>query len=142
MKLAWLAVIFLGGCGGKDSAPGGGSGGSAAVSGPAAAAATTARDDLLAAWTKAGLAVTAFAPTASPVGADCAAGVVAKLDALVCVLPSPEQAKRQAEAGLSWVGDATGAAQAHGALVVVIADRKKADPTGRTINQLFKLAPP
>ncbi len=142
MRLAWLAVILVGGCGGKDSAPGSGSGGgSGAVSGPAAAVAT-ARDELLATWSKAGLAVTAFAPTASPVGADCAAGVVAKLDALVCVLPSSEQAKHQAEAGLAWVGDATGAAQAYGALVVVIADRRKADPTGRTINQLFKLAPP
>ena len=140
--VAVLVAVGLAGCGSKDSGTGAGGGSGAPSSTGSGQGAPTARDQLIATWTKAGLAASGFAPTASPVGTDCAAGAVAKLDVLVCILPSAEQAKHQAEAGLPWIGDATGAAQAHGALVVVIADRKKADPTGRTINQLFKLAPP
>ena len=68
-------------------------------------------------------------------------GTVAKLDVMVCNLASPEDAKRKADAGLGWIGSTTGASQAHGSTVIVAADRHKADPNGKTINQLFKLAP-
>ncbi len=50
-------------------------------------------------------------------------------------------AKAAEEPALAWVGNVTGAAQAHGSALIVIADRKKADPNGKTINRLMKLAP-
>jgi hypothetical protein len=60
---------------------------------------------------------------------------------LICTFPTPTAAKAAEDAGLQWVGDATGMAQAHGVLLIAAADRQKADPNGRTINQLMKLAP-
>jgi hypothetical protein len=65
---------------------------------------------------------------------------VGAIDVLLCVYPSPEEAKAAEEPGLAWVGETTGAAQAHGTVLVGIADRRKSDPSGRTINQLMKLA--
>ena len=61
---------------------------------------------------------------------------------LVCAYATAEEAKAAQDLGLQWVGDTTGAAQAKGALVIAAADRHKADPSGRTINQLMKLATP
>ena len=54
---------------------------------------------------------------------------------------SPADAKAAQDPGLGWIGSVTGASQAHGSALIVIADRKKADPNGRTINRLMKLAP-
>jgi len=51
------------------------------------------------------------------------------------------EAKAAEDAGLTWVGDTTGASQAAGKVLVVVADRRKGDPSGRTINQMMKLAP-
>ena len=57
-------------------------------------------------------------------------------------LPLAEaEAKAAEDAGLVWVGETTGAAQARGTLLIAAADRRKSDPSGRTINQLMKLAP-
>jgi len=56
-------------------------------------------------------------------------------------LPSPAEAKAAEDPALTWIGETTGAAQAHGAALIVLADRKKADPNGRMINKLLKLAP-
>jgi hypothetical protein len=106
--------------------------------GKSAPPAPTSRDALLAAWKQAGLAVSSFAAAQSPIGKDCQAGTVNKLDVLVCSYASPDDAKAAENAGLQWVGDTTGAAQAHGALVIAVADRHKADPTGKTINQILK----
>ena len=99
------------------------------------------RDGVIAAWTGAKLAPATLAPATVAFAKDCQSGTVGTLDILLCNFASPAEAKAAADAGLGWIGAATGASQAHGAALVVIADRKKADPSGRTINQLMKLAP-
>jgi len=72
---------------------------------------------------------------------DCQSGTIENLDLLLCSFVSPADAKAAEDQGLTWVGASTGAAQAHGAVLIVLADRRKADPSGRTINRLLKLAP-
>jgi hypothetical protein len=120
---AWL-VLALVACGGSKSAP----------SGPGARAAA------IDAWKQAGLDVSAFAPATASAGKDCAAGTVAKLDVLVCNYGSVDDAIHAADLGLQWVGDTTGSSQARGTLVIAVADRHKADPHGKTMNQIFNLA--
>ena len=102
---------------------------------------SAARDAVIEAWRKGGLDVGAFQPTTTPVGKDCATGTVSRLDVLVCAFGSDGDAKQAADLGLQWVGDTTGSSQARGAVVIAVADRHKADPHGKTIDQLFKLAP-
>lgn len=105
-------------------------------------AGATPRDNLLAAWKTAGLAPSPFAAaTGSPVGKDCATGTVNGIDVLVCNFASEADAKAATDAGLKWVGDTTGISQAKGTLLIAAADRKKADPSGTTINKLVKTAP-
>ncbi|HEY1816640.1 MAG TPA: hypothetical protein VGG74_30040 [Kofleriaceae bacterium] len=106
--------------------------------GKASPPAPTSRDALIAAWKQAGLTVSSFAATQSAIGKDCQAGTVNKLDVLVCSYASPDDAKAAESGGLQWVGDTTGAAQAHGAILIAVADRHKADPNGKTINQILK----
>src|SRR5262249_47484648 len=75
------------------------------------------------------------------VGKDCQSGSVEGIDVLLCNFASPAEAKAAEDAGLAWIGPATGASQARGTALVVLADRKKSDPNGRMINRLLKLAP-
>lgn len=96
------------------------------------------RDSIIAGWKKKGLTPSAFTAAEVAVGKDCQSGTVSGVDVLVCVFPSEADAKAAEDAGLAWVGDTTGAAQAKGSILVVMADRKKADPSGRTINQMMK----
>jgi hypothetical protein len=104
-------------------------------------AAATGRDELLFTWKKAGLQPGTFVAAQAPnVGADCASTTVNNLDVLVCQYGTEAEAKAAEDKGLAWVGDTTGSSQAHGKLLVVAADRKKADPNGKSINQLEKLA--
>nr|HEX4318082.1 hypothetical protein [Kofleriaceae bacterium] len=104
---------------------------------PAAPAAPAAQQALLDAWTAAGMTPSAFAAATTDVGASCQAGTVAKLDVLICSYGSDADAKAAEDKGLSWVGDTTGVSRAKGSLLIVVADRHKADPNGRTINQLL-----
>ena len=99
----------------------------------------TSRDGVIAAWKKGGLDPSAFTASKSDIGSDCAAGTVNKVDVLVCTFKSEKDAKDAEDKGLQWVGDTTGASQAQGEILIVAADRKKADPSGRTINQLLTL---
>jgi hypothetical protein len=100
------------------------------------------RDALIAAWKAGGLAPSAFtAVKDSPVGSDCQAGTVNNVDVMVCSYPTADAAKAAQDLGLKWVGDTTGIATPKGPLLIVAADRKKADPKGDTINKLVKLAP-
>ena len=98
--------------------------------------ASSARDGVIAAWQEAGLSPSTFAAATTRVGTDCAAGTVAKLDVLVCAFGSEQDAKAAEGGGLAWIGDATGVARARGSTLTVVADRRNADPNGRTINQL------
>ncbi|MDB4953570.1 MAG: putative lipoprotein [Myxococcales bacterium] len=103
-------------------------------------AAAGGTDAVVDAWKKGGLEPSAFTVATTNVGKDCKSGTVNKVDVLVCTYASADEAKKAQDAGLQWVGDTTGASQAKGSLLISVADRRKADPTGRTINQMFKLA--
>ena len=107
----------------------------------AVGAAMGGRDAIVDAWKDAKLTPSALTPAQVAFGKDCQSGTVDGLDVLLCDYPSPAEAKAAEDQGLTWVGQATGASQAHGATLVVIADRKKTDPSGRTINRMLKLAP-
>lgn len=101
----------------------------------------TPRDAVIAAWKSEQLAPPSWAPAEVAFARDCQGGAVSGVDVLVCNFASPAEAKAAEDPALAWVGSATGAAQAHGAALIVVADRKKSDPSGRTINKLMKLAP-
>jgi hypothetical protein len=96
---------------------------------------------VLAVWKADKIAPPALAPVTVAFGTDCQGGSVEGIDVLVCNFASPAEAKAAETGGLGWVGQTTGASQARGAALVVLADRKKADPAGRMINRLLKLAP-
>ena len=99
------------------------------------------RDAVTAAWKKGGLTPSPLTAATVSVGTDCQSGTVGAIDVLLCVYPSAAEAKAAQGAGLAWVGETTGAAQASGTVLIAISDRRKSDPSGRTINQLMKLAP-
>jgi hypothetical protein len=100
----------------------------------------SSRDGVIAAWKKGGLQPSAFTAAQHPdIGKDCASGTVNNLDVLVCTYSTAQDAKAAEDAGLKWVGDTTGASRAQGETLIVVADRKKADPSGRTINQVVTL---
>jgi hypothetical protein len=122
-----LAVVACSKSGDSDKASGSGSGG--------------ARDAVVAAWKDAKLMPSPLTPATVTFGKDCQSGTVEGVDVLLCNFASAAEAKAAEDQGLTWVGQATGAAQAHGAALVVLADRRKTDPSGRTINRLMKLAP-
>jgi hypothetical protein len=98
------------------------------------------RDAVVAAWKKGGLTPSAMTDAKVEVGKDCQTGTVNGVDVLVCQFPTPADAKAAEDAGLKWVGEATGMSQSHGKVLVAASDRRKADPSGRTINSLMKLS--
>lgn len=99
----------------------------------------SSRDGVVAAWKKGGLEPSELKPAKTDVGKDCAQGTVNKLDVLVCTFANDADAKAAEDAGLKWVGDTTGASKALNEMLIVVADRKKADPNGKVINQLITL---
>ncbi|HVK88865.1 MAG TPA: hypothetical protein VM513_32320 [Kofleriaceae bacterium] len=118
MRALPLLLVALVACG--DSAAGG------------------SREAIIARWKEKGLTPSAMTAAKVDVGKDCQSGTVDKLDVLLCVYPTDAEAKAAEDAGLAWVGDTTGMAQAKGSVLIVVADRKKSDPSGRTINQMMK----
>ena len=99
----------------------------------------SSRDGVVAAWKKGGLEPSELKAAKTDVGKDCSAGMVGKLDVLVCTFPNEADAKAAEDSGLQWIGDTTGASKALGEMLVVVADRKKSDPNGKLINQLITL---
>jgi hypothetical protein len=100
------------------------------------------RDAVLDAWKAEKLApAAALAPATVAFGKDCQSGTIENVDVLLCNFATPAEAKAAEEPALAWVGQTTGTAQARGAALVVLADRKKSDPNGKLINKLMKLAP-
>lgn len=93
------------------------------------------------AWKAAKLTPSALTPATVTFGKACQSGTVEGVDVLLCSFASPAEAKAAEDPGLTWVGEATGTSQARGAALIVLADRRKVDPSGRTINRLMKLAP-
>ena len=98
------------------------------------------RDKLVAAWKKGGLLPSPMTPATVAVGKDCQTGTVNSVDVLVCQYATVDEAKAAEPKGLEWVGSVTGMSQAAGKVLVAAADRRKADPDGKTINQLMKLS--
>lgn len=99
------------------------------------------RTPIIDAWKSGGLAPSALEVTKSDVGTDCKAGVLNAVELMLCVYPTAEEANAAHDKGLAWVGEATGAAKVSGTVLVVVADRRKVDPSGKTINKLLKLTP-
>jgi len=127
--MRWLLVIAaLVGCSKDEGKPG--------------APTAGARDEVIEAWKQGGLAPSAFAAATVPVGKDCKSGTVNNVDVLLCEFPSETEAKAAEDQGLAWVGETTGISRAAGKILIVAADRRKADPSGKTINQLTKLLIP
>jgi hypothetical protein len=103
--------------------------------------APTGRDAVVAAWTKAGLTVSPLTPADGTVlgGGDCQAGTVGGLDVTLCSYTDAHAADSAQAAGLAAVGQATGVSLAQGTQLLVIADRRSTDPSGRTIHQLTQI---
>jgi len=99
------------------------------------------RDTVIEAWKAAKLTPSAMTPATVTFAKDCQSGTAEGVDVLLCNFASAAEAKAAEDQGNTWVGQATGTSQAHGAALVVLADRRKTDPSGRTINRLMKLAP-
>ncbi len=96
--------------------------------------------DLVGGWQQAGLEPTPFQPVdGKALGGACRAGKVKGIDATVCEFDDADKAKRAEPAGLAQVGDATGASLAQGRLLLVLADRGRADPTGKNIKEIAKV---
>ena len=91
-------------------------------------------------WKQAGLTVSAFTPAdGKAVGGTCQSGTVGGVDVELCNFSDASAAKKAEERGLSVVGETTGVSIAQGSMLLIAADRRKADPSGRTINQIAKL---
>lgn len=97
--------------------------------------------DLEEGWKTAGLSPGGFAPVDGQAlgNGQCRSGAVNGLDVTVCEYPSAEVAVAAKPAGLAAVGTSTGAAVIEGKRMLVVADRKKADPSGRSIDKLIKV---
>lgn len=129
--LALVLVLFVAGC--DEAKPGeGGAGGKSPGTGGRAA--------VIDAWKKGGLEVSALTPATVAFGKDCQSGTLSGVDIIVCEFASPAEAEAAREAALGWVGDTTGMSQVSGKVLIAAADRRKADPSGRTINKMMKLA--
>ena len=98
------------------------------------------RDRVVAAWKKGGLEPTPLTAATTTVGKDCQSGTVNSVDVLVCQFATPDEAKAAEPKGYAWVGEATGTTVVTGKLLVAASDRRKADPSGRTIDKIMKLS--
>ena len=96
------------------------------------------QDGMLDKWKSAGLEVSAFAPTdgAAYGGGSCQAGQVAGLETTLCQHADATQAGAVREQALKKVGNVTGYALVNDRWLLVVADRKKVDPSGKTMNLL------
>lgn len=98
-------------------------------------------DAVVAAWGQAGLAPTGFQkmPVAQLGARSCHAGVVSGVDATLCEYADAAKAKAAEVAGVTAIGETTGVSLSAGNLLLVLADRRKADPSGRSINALAQV---
>jgi hypothetical protein len=133
MRTIWMLIVVVAACSKADE----GTGGAAKM----AAGGADARDAVVEAWKKGGLTPSVMSPSTVAFGKDCQGGTVNNIDVLVCVYASGTEAAAAKDPGLAWVGEATGTSFVTGAVMIAIADRRKADTSGRTINQLMKLTP-
>jgi hypothetical protein len=153
MKLTWkplaaagVAIVLLIGLiaavAGKSGASSstGSSSSSKAVGATGAGSAAAVTPPVVEAWKNAGLTVSSFTPAdGKALGGDCASGTAGGVDVTLCTYPDEATAKKAEDKGLAVVGETTGVSIAAGSTLLIAADRRKADPSGRTINQLAKL---
>jgi hypothetical protein len=101
--------------------------------------AASSHGEVLAMWKGAGLETTGFdkAEKDATLGVPCRAGTVAGFEAQLCEYPDEKAAKEAAKPGYDKVGTAsTGISVAHGKLLLIAADRKGADPSGKKMNEV------
>jgi hypothetical protein len=135
LATAVAAAMVYGGCSDDNQGMLGkgvsGSPGEAAFADPAA---------LQEAWTAAGLQVSAFAAADAKTygGGTCTGGTVSGVDVVLCKHPDEKAATAARPSGLAAVVETTGSVLARGELLLVIADRRKADPQGKAIDRMTK----
>lgn len=137
MRAAWLVIAALG-CGGGSKDDGAGGSGEAKPTEADKAASSPAIDAVVEAWKKGGLAPSGMAPKKA-FGKTCQSGTVKDVEVVLCEVDGDK--KSAEKAGFDWVGETTGSAWVSAGVVIAVADRKKADKDGKTINQLMKLTP-
>lgn len=123
-----ILVLALASCSKDDGTGRGGAGGE------------LTRDRVVEAWKKGGLTPTPLTAATTTVGKDCHSGTVNSVDVLVCQFATVDEAKAAEPKGYEWVGEATGTAVVSGKVLVVASDRRKSDPSGRTIDKIMKLS--
>ena len=128
MKRALLAVLLLTAC--SEEKKGG------APKGP-----PPNDDALIAAWKKAGLEVSPFtdADAAAYSAQSCRAGTVGGVDVTVCSYDTGEDAAAAEDPALALLekgGATTASAISRGKKLLVVVDKRKADPSGRSINAI------
>jgi hypothetical protein len=103
------------------------------------AACGSGTEDVLTAWRKAGQSPGEFKDVGEKLpGGKCFAGKVAGLDATLCDFKDVEVARKAEDAGWELVGNAVGSSIASGKVLLVIADPRKEDPSGRRLNELIQ----
>ncbi|MFY0576266.1 hypothetical protein ACN28S_19610 [Cystobacter fuscus] len=103
------------------------------------AACSSGSEDVIAAWKKAGHTPGEFKDVGEKLpGGKCVAGRVAGLDATVCDFSEAEQARKAEDAGWELVGSAVGSSIVSGKVLLVVADSRKEDPSGRRINDVIR----
>jgi len=90
------------------------------------------------AWKAAGLEPSAFQKADTPLGGTCQAGTVSGVDTILCEFKDETAAKQAEPKGLEVVGETTGASVAKGRMLLVVADRRNADPNGKQIQKITK----
>ncbi|KAB2898242.1 MAG: hypothetical protein F9K40_11650 [Kofleriaceae bacterium] len=98
-------------------------------------------DELVAAWKKAGLDVSAFTDAdAAPYSAQaCRSGTVGGVDVTICSYDTGEDAAAAQDPALALLekgGAATASALVRGKKLLVVNDKRKADPSGKSINAI------
>jgi hypothetical protein len=101
---------------------------------------SAAAEKFVGAWKAAGLEPGTFSKVDSADfgGGDCQSGKVSGLDITLCQHASADKARSVQAQALKQVGNNTGYALVNGELVLVVADRGKTDPSGRTMNKVAR----
>jgi hypothetical protein len=125
----FAATVALSGCK-KEGDSGSGSSG----------AASAAIEKVVASWKAAGLDPSTFTKVdaADFGGGECESGKVSGIETTLCYHPTADKAKSVRAQAVKKVGSNTGYALVNGELVLVVADRGKSDPSGRTMNKMAR----
>jgi hypothetical protein len=100
-----------------------------------------ADDALIAAWKKAGLEVSPLTDVdaAAYAAQKCRGGTVSGVDVVVCTYDTGEDASAAEDAALATLeksGVTTASAIPRGKSLLIVSDKRKSDPSGRTINAI------